>query len=220
MATDPWKFFAFGLTFLGMRVAVDHVTGFEWLKIPLAAGSTLSFAIWLWLLLSPLYQRLRPAKPKPTLIVTFDPTNPHRRFWSVESALDEQGKVLGVFWEYRVEVRNAGAKTMRNVSATHEARGAIPNGQQPAIFKINRLEKLEMLHPGEHRMLIILSWPCPPIQAGMMVGEDAYGPLIVSVSADDVETVQKTFRLDYQRTPMIFEPTPNPQWPSSTVSAA
>lgn len=140
------------------------------------------------------------------LAVVFDVSNPNGKFWSKESPRDLSGnKQPGIIWEYRVEVKNESAATLRNVHATIEGKGAMPMRQQLAFFDINRSNNLDHLHPGETRMLTVLHWPIPEVQAGMMVGENAYGPITVSVAADDVPTVYKTFSLNYQRTPMLLE---------------
>jgi hypothetical protein len=54
--------------------------------------------------LYPLTSPLRPLK------IIFDSSNPGIKFWSIETAKDENGKATGTFWEYRTLIRNNSPK--------------------------------------------------------------------------------------------------------------
>jgi hypothetical protein len=76
----------------------------------------------------------------PPVEINFDYANPAQSFWSRESPRDEKGnKKSGVFWEYRVEVKNNSSKTIRNVSVTTEHIGGLPIRPADQVFdKIGR----------------------------------------------------------------------------------
>ena len=58
------------------------------------------------------------------LEIIFDPTNPARRFWSIEQMRNEAGEqIAGTFWEYRAVIKNKSARTVRNAKVTVEAIG-------------------------------------------------------------------------------------------------
>jgi hypothetical protein len=134
------------------------------------------------------------------LEIIFDPANPARRFWSMESS--EQG----VFWEYRVEIVNHSSKTLRNVSLTTEHLGQM--GRRPVDQKFDKFKQVSCdLKPGCSELVRIVPWPIPKIQAGMLASSSAleYGPIKVTASADDVLPSMRLFQFDYQQTPMIFD---------------
>ncbi len=54
-------------------------------------------------------------------------------------------------------------------------------------------------------LVLIRRWFNPPIVAGMVASENAYGPIKMTASADDVFPTTKIFRFEPDRTPMIFE---------------
>jgi hypothetical protein len=144
--------------------------------------------------------------PLSPLDIIFDPTNPGRKFWSHESPRDPSGLQLpGVIWEYRVLIRNTSTtQTAKNVSATVEGFGALSRRPEHALFDIGQTTATD-LQPGAERLIVVLRWPYPAIQAGMAVGEGAYGPLKITVTADDIPAKSRLFRFDYQRTPMIYD---------------
>jgi len=39
----------------------------------------------------------------------------------------------------------------------------------------------------------------------MVIGESVYGPLKITVNADDTLPVIRVFKFDYRRTPMIYD---------------
>jgi len=154
-----------------------------------------------------LFWKSKPRKIDQPLEIVFDPTNPSKRFWSMESPRDENGKKLsGVVWEYRVEIWNRSAKTLRNVSVAIEHIGAqIPVRPMAAIFE--KHQKLSCdIHPGCEELVPVLRWPIKPM-AGMLAGSTAlaYGPVKVTASADDVPFKIRVFKFDYQRMPMLFD---------------
>ncbi|HEY1709939.1 MAG TPA: hypothetical protein VGG10_16840 [Rhizomicrobium sp.] len=138
----------------------------------------------------------------PQLEIVFDPENPGRKFWSLEPAVDDIGnKLPGQFWEYRVAIKNRSPKTLRGVKVIVEAIGPLPSRPQPTMFDINKKPLMD-INPGEAPLVPVRRWYYPAKQAGMVVG-DAYGPIKVTVSADDVSEIVKVFRFNYEETPML-----------------
>lgn len=143
------------------------------------------------------------------LKIIFDQANPGRKFWSIESMKDESGKpVAGSFWEYRALIKNTSSKTLRNVKVTVEAIGAMPTRPEPSQFDINKKYLID-LTPDEETLVLIRRWYNPPIVAGMASGDGFYGPIKMTVSADDVMPIIKLFQFNPERTPMIFEMSAN-----------
>jgi len=149
----------------------------------------------------------------PPLEIVFDPENPGQKFWSIESPKAESGaRKPGAFWEYRVLIRNTSAtKTLRNVRPIVEATGAMPTRPEYAPFDISYApfdiskEPAMDLAPGAERLVVIRRWWYPAVQAGMVIGESVYGPLKITVNADDTLPVIRVFKFDYRRTPMIYD---------------
>lgn len=139
------------------------------------------------------------------LEIIFDAGNSLRRFWSIEQAQDAEGKVIPghSYWEYRVLIRNRSSKTLRNVKVTVEAIGPMPTRPEPSQFDINKRHSLD-LSPHEEVLALLRRWFNPPIVAGMACG-GAYGPIKVTVSADDVLPATKFFHFEPETTPMISE---------------
>jgi hypothetical protein len=143
--------------------------------------------------------------PLNPLEIIFDPTNPGKKFWSIEQMRDESGKqVPGSFWEYRALIKNTSPKTLRNVKVTVEAVGILPSRPEPSQFDINKKHLID-LTPDEEVLVLIRRWFNPPIVVGMLANENAYGPIKMTASADDVFPTTKIFRFEPERTPMIFE---------------
>jgi hypothetical protein len=144
--------------------------------------------------------------PSPLEII-FDTSNPAKRFWSMESPKDESGLPKpGVFWEYRVEVKNNSQRTIRNVSVTIEHLGQCPLRPRDQIFdKINKISC--DLKPGCSELVPVVRWPIPKIQAGMLAGLSAleYGPIKIIASGDDSKPSVRTFNFDYQTEQMLFD---------------
>ncbi|MGA8616207.1 MAG: hypothetical protein WB760_31850 [Xanthobacteraceae bacterium] len=139
------------------------------------------------------------------LEIIFDKTNPGKKFWSIEQMTDENGKrVPGSFWEYRALIKNTSSKTVRNVKATVEAIGALPSRPEPSQFDINKKNLIDLALDDE-ALVLIRRWFNPPIVAGMVASENAYGPIKMTASADDVQPTTKLFGFEPTRTPMIFE---------------
>ncbi|HEX3506652.1 MAG TPA: hypothetical protein VHU22_24995 [Xanthobacteraceae bacterium] len=138
------------------------------------------------------------------LEIIFDPSNPNRRFWSVETAKDEKGKPLGAYWEYRALIRNNSHKTLRNVKVIIEAIGPMPSRPEPSYFDMNKQQLID-LHPQDEALAVIRRWFNPPIVVGMASGADIYGPIKMTVSATDITPAEKLFHFDPERTPMIYE---------------
>lgn len=140
------------------------------------------------------------------LRIIFDPTNSDKRFWSVEYPKDKDGSLKpGAFWEYRVLLKNRSrSKTVRNVRSTVEGKGFNPKRPEFAVFDITQTTTMD-LAPQAQSLIVVLRWPYPASQVGMVSGEKAYGPLTIIVTADDIPAISRTFRFDYARTPMIYD---------------
>jgi hypothetical protein len=147
--------------------------------------------------------KLFPLVSRPLKII-FDHANRGRKFWSIETAKDENGKALGTYWEYRALIKNDSPNTLRNVKAVVEAIGPLPSRPQPSYFDINKQQLID-LHPEDEALVVIRRWFNPPIVVGMACGTDIYGPIKMTVSANDVPPTTKLFHFDPERTPMIFE---------------
>jgi hypothetical protein len=182
----------------------------------LTLGATYTFMIWG----VPAIRRMLGRKPKDVssetslpLEIVFDPANPAQRFWSRESPRDKNGhKLPGVFWEYRVGIRNNSQKTVHNVSVTVEHVGQnLPVRPVDAIFDKTRKTSCD-LKPGTDELIPVIRWPIPIVQAGMLAGSTAfeYGPVRVTASGDDIPPTMRTFQFDYQSEPMIFDSLPPP----------
>jgi hypothetical protein len=152
--------------------------------------------------ISPLIARIR--KGKTPLEIIFDQANPSKRFWSIESPKDDNGnRKPGTFWEYRVAIKNNSSKTIKNISVTTEHTGRfLPIRPIDAIFDKTNTISYD-LKPWCSELVPVIRWPIPKIQTGMLAGPSAlqYGPVIVTVSADDVPPAVRTFRFDYQAEP-------------------
>jgi hypothetical protein len=142
--------------------------------------------------------------PRSPLEIIFDPSNPGRKFFSIEAVKDELGKTKGTHWEYRALIKNNSSKTLKNVKAIVEAVGPLPHRPEPSYFDINKQQLID-LHPQDEALAIIRRWYNPPIVVGMAAGADMYGPIKMTVSANDVPPTTKFFHFDPERTPMIFE---------------
>jgi hypothetical protein len=141
---------------------------------------------------------------KSPLQIIFDSSNPGRKFWSIEPIKDETGKAKGTHWEYRTLIKNNSPKTLKNVKVIVEAVGPLPHRPEPSYFDINKQPLID-LHPQAEALAVIRRWYNPPIVAGLAVGEDIYGPIKMTASADDVPPKTKFFHFDPMRTPMIWE---------------
>ncbi len=139
----------------------------------------------------------------PPLAILFDAANPGRKFWSMETVKDASGKAIGNYWEYRAEIKNTSPKTVRNVSVTIEAIGPLPYRPTDAIFDKIKQPVCD-LKPGCSELAPVVRWPIPIRQAGMLVG-DAYGPLKITASGDDVPPTFRTFRFNYESEPMLSD---------------
>lgn len=141
------------------------------------------------------------------LKIIFDPKNALNRFWSLEAIYikNRDGKKIyqGHNWEYRVLVRNVSPKTVKNVEASIETMGADPHRPQQTCFDVSK-DKYATLKPGQEKFVILRRWTNPPILAGMMVG-DAYGPIKITITGDDVLATSKTFHFNPEHTPMVSE---------------
>ena len=108
-----------------------------------------------------------------------------------------------LYHEYRAAIKNISSKTLRNVKVTVEAMGQMPTRPELSKFDINKQLTID-LNPGEESLAVIRTWPHPPIFEGMACGVDAYGPIKMTVSADDIAATTRIFHFDPELTPMIF----------------
>ncbi len=149
------------------------------------------------------WSKAPPPEPSPLEII-FDPTNPGRKYWSIEPIRDENGKPIGTHWEYRALIKNNSPKTLRNVKVVVEATGPLPHRPESSHFDINKQQLID-LHPQDEALAVIRRWFNPPIVVGMACGTDIYGPIKMTASADDVPPTTKLFHFNPEQTPMIFE---------------
>jgi hypothetical protein len=192
------------ITAVGVSIwaAVYSVPPYLWIPLGLLTAILILFVGHLSLTLK---ERLA----RSPLEIVFDSTNPQRKFWSMIPITRVDGEPLGTQWEYRALIRNNSAKTLRNVKATVEAVGPMPTRPEPAVFDIgtfdtNRRFKLD-LTPHEEALATIRRWYNPPIVPGMVIGDDMYGPIKMTASADDVPSARKFFHFNPEKTPMIWE---------------
>jgi hypothetical protein len=80
----------------------------------------------------------------------------------------------------------------------------MPTRPEPSQFDIDKKPLID-LTPNEETLAVIRRWFNPPIVAGMVIGEDVYGPIKMTASADDVLPTTRVFQFEPMRTPMIFE---------------
>src|ERR1035438_3829137 len=139
------------------------------------------------------------------LEIIFDPQNPARRFWSMETAHDEAGSPIGAYWEHRVDVKNNSLKTLKNVTVTTEHIGQVPIKPTSQVFDKTKQTTCD-LNPGCTELVPVIRWPIPKIQIGMVTGPTAleYGPIKVTASADSTPPCIMVFDFDYQTDQMLF----------------
>jgi pyrimidine deaminase RibD-like protein len=141
------------------------------------------------------------------LEIIFDARNPSKRFWSVEPVRDENGRPTGKpVWEYRVEIKNNSAQTLRDVLVTREHLGLLGIRPTDVVFDRTK-ENFCDINPHTSELAIILGWPIPTNQAGTLTGPSAleYGPIKLIASAADTLPTTKVFEFDHQREPMLRE---------------
>lgn len=183
--------------------AAKGLPSYLWLPLGL---SVLVLALLLCHLVLWFKERTLKAKQQPLEII-FDPGNPARRFWSLESAPHPTDASRHVpYFETRLEVKNRSNKTVRNVRVSVARIGVISTRPAPMPFDTSRTPAID-INPGCFELVPIIRWPHPRIQAGMAAGESAvaYGPIEVVISADDTPAVIHRFNFDYQKDPMIYD---------------
>jgi hypothetical protein len=114
-----------------------------------------------------------PEEPVAALEIIFEPMNPARRFWSLESHTDAIGRRYPPYWEYRVEIKNSSAKTIRNVMVIVERTGPCPEMPYVPPFKRTQLEKCD-INPNCSELVKVITWPQSKILKGMLAGESAW----------------------------------------------
>jgi hypothetical protein len=162
-----------------------------------------------------LKMKLAPPIREPSLEIIFEPLNPSRRFWSLESKIDDYGRLVATFWEHRIEVRNNTSATLRNVTVTVERTGSMPVRPQRAGFVRTNTDSCD-INPGCSELVCVNRWPNPKRQVGMLAGDSAwgYGPIKVIASAEDTAPTVVTFDFNYETERMLFERQPAAQDPA------
>ena len=152
------------------------------------------------------WRRLHPQPEESPLEIIFEPLNPARRFWSRESHVDDYKRLIGIFWEHRVEIRNNSFLTLRNVAVTVERVGQMPVKPQRAPFTRTNTDSCD-INPGCSELVLVNRWPEPKRQEGMLASESAlaYGPIKVIASADNTLAAETVYDFDYQTDQMLFE---------------
>lgn len=140
------------------------------------------------------------------LEIIFEPLNPARRFWSLESHVDDYKRLIGNYWEHRLEIKNNSSVTLRNVVVTVEHTGQMPLKPQRAIFVRTKADSCD-INPRCSELVLVNRWPHPKHQAGMLAAESAwaYGPIKVTASANDTLPAEKTYDFNYETDQMLFE---------------
>ena len=186
----------------------------KWRTISLV--SHLSFAAWasffLFILLAAVYesgfhiQARLALKQEAVLEIIFEPMNPARRFWSLESHFDHYKRLIGTFWEHRVEIRNNSTVTLKGVSVFVEKTGPLPVKRHKAIFDRTMTETCD-INPGCSEFVLVNRWAAEKRQAGMLAGNSAwgYGPIEVTETAENVPPTMRVFDFNYDTDQMLFE---------------
>jgi len=198
--------FAAALTLVSLRIgpwAKTHPENVLHWIIGLTLGAIICFAFWVLTTDEGLRHRKRSKSP---LEIIFDPTNPARRFWSMESYFDDYHKLTGTYWEHRVEIKNAAPLTLRNVAVTVEHIGQLPAKPERAHFTRSKTDSCD-INPGCSELVLVNRWPVPKQQVGMPSAESAwvYGPIKVIASADNTMPAEKTYDFNYETDQMLFE---------------
>ncbi len=158
-----------------------------------------TFIVWL-------KRRNAASKVESPLEIIFEPLNPAQRFWSLESHVDDYKRLIGNFWEHRVEIRNNSSVTLRNVVVTVERTGIMPVRPQRALFVRTKSDSCS-INPGCNELVLVNRWSHPKSQVGNLAGDSAwgYGPIEVIASADDVHPTKVIFDFNYETEQMLFE---------------
>jgi hypothetical protein len=158
-------------------------------------------SLYRWALLT-----LFPQQPTSPLEIIFEPLNPGRRFWSLESHSDDYKRLIGNFWEHRVEVKNNSSVTLRKVTVTVERLGSLPVKPQSALFVRTKTDSCD-INPGCSELVLINRWPHPKQREGFMTSESAwgYGPIKVVASAEDTIPAETMYDFNYETDQMLFE---------------
>lgn len=141
------------------------------------------------------------------LEISFDPSNPDKKFWSLETYKNQDGSSSS-YWECRVQITNASLKTLRNVSVTVERRGPLSERPYDSLFSRNQLPVCD-IKPRCWELAAVVRWPQPKKLPGMLSGPSAwvYGPFVITASADDALPITKCFQFNYETDQMLFEDT-------------
>lgn len=140
------------------------------------------------------------------LEIIFEPLNPARRFWSLESSYDDYNRLRATYWEHRVEIKNNSRVTLRNVTVLVERVGVLPNRPSAASFVRTKNDSCD-INPGCSELAAVSRWPYPKKQVGMLCGESAwgYGPIKIIASAEDTPPTEVVYDFNYETEQMLFE---------------
>jgi len=172
---------------------VPHLTLSWWLF-----GWTLLLLVWVYEASFRVTRRLRGAidlhKSQAALEIIFDPSNPHKKFWSrILIQMRPNGLPVQYCDEYRVLIRNNSNKTITNVNVARESSGFCPILSEDILFQKDG-KAVNNLDPGRSEIVNIF-WVYPP-QAGDAWGETAkafHGPIKITVSGEDVPPAECEF---------------------------
>jgi uncharacterized membrane protein len=112
---------------IGSSVWPDEIKPHPYAVIVLGIAGTLFIsagvgrAIWIWII-----SRVKATHIISPLEIIFEPLNPARKLWSLESHVDDYKRLIGNFWEHRVEIKNNFPIILRNVAVSVERIGAFP----------------------------------------------------------------------------------------------
>ncbi len=133
----------------------------------------------------------RQASKIPAIEVIFDTKNGGHQFWQLKNDVNGNSGI-----QYRAKVLNRTNKTMREVKATIESVGQM--GIMPARLIFDQTgESTFTLDPGAAAFINLFFALLPITQPGTLVAESAtaaYGPIRVTVSALDIEAVERLFQ--------------------------
>jgi hypothetical protein len=137
------------------------------------------------------------------LEIIFEPLNPNRYYWSIETSIDDYGRIIKTVWEHRVLIRNESGSTLKNVSVKIERGGAIPDKPRRGLFIRTKKDSCDLQPRCEELVAVIESPISKKTPIGGLSGF-AYGPIKITASADGVPPVERWFDFDWQAEQGLF----------------
>jgi hypothetical protein len=192
---------------IGLAIALS-VIGLWFPNIPHALTAVFFICGLLFLILG-LYGLFasKNAPLKPGLKIHFEPANTARRFFSLENNPnpDNLEENFPPYMEYRVEICNVSAKTVRNVQVTVEHIGDIPHRPQHRLFELTRSISYDIQPHTAVLVPVVRFNPVP--RPGVLAGDsaEAYGPIKITASGDNVLPAVKIFQYNWTKEPAIYE---------------